>query len=87
MTPSSTRCRWCCPRSSGSSRPSSPLLDEAVLAAGGRPRGSARRSRCRCSSRSAPTAAAARVLRGLLEVIEANLEGTIADIDSEFLHD
>ena len=27
------------------------------------------------------------MLRALLEVIEANLEGTIADIDSEFLHD
>ncbi len=30
---------------------------------------------------------AARVLRRLLEVIEANLDGTIADTDSEFLHD
>ena len=31
--------------------------------------------------------AAAAVLRALLEVIEANFEGTIDDIDSEFLHD
>ena len=31
--------------------------------------------------------AAAAVLRGMLEVIEANFDGTIADIDSEFLHD
>ena len=31
--------------------------------------------------------AAVRVLRALLDVIEANLEGTIADTDSEFLHD
>jgi CHAD domain-containing protein len=32
-------------------------------------------------------AAAAKVLRRLLTVIEANTDGTIADIDSEFLHD
>jgi CHAD domain-containing protein len=31
--------------------------------------------------------AAAVVLRGMLEVIDANLDGTIADIDTEFLHD
>jgi CHAD domain-containing protein len=31
--------------------------------------------------------AAARVLRRLLEVMQANLAGTIADLDSEFLHD
>src|SRR5205085_10851992 len=31
--------------------------------------------------------APAAVLRALLEVIEATLEGTIEDLDSEFLHD
>ncbi|MBV9001640.1 MAG: CHAD domain-containing protein, partial [Solirubrobacterales bacterium] len=31
--------------------------------------------------------AAAAVLRTLLEVIEANVDGTVADLDSEFLHD
>src|SRR5581483_1708628 len=31
--------------------------------------------------------AAAAVLHWLLELIETNLEGTIADLDSEFLHD
>src|SRR5262249_8405491 len=31
--------------------------------------------------------AAGHVLRRLLDVIEANIDGTVADIDSEFLHD
>ena len=65
-----------------------PLVDEAVRAAGGVPGGLPAKvdvplqpdtARRRC--------APLRSCEAMLEVIEANLEGTIADIDSEFLHD
>ncbi len=64
-----------------------PLLDEAVLAAGGRPEGIGSKISVPLLYEERSDRAAARVLRGLLEVIEANHEGAIADIDTEFLHD
>ena len=64
-----------------------PLLDEAVLAAGGRPEGIGSKISVPLLYEERTDRAAARVLRGLLEVIEANHDGVIADIDTEFLHD
>ncbi len=64
-----------------------PLVDEAVRAAGGEPGGSSSRVDVALSPDQRADSAAAAVLRALLDVIEANLEGTIADVDAEFLHD
>jgi CHAD domain-containing protein len=64
-----------------------PLLDEAVRAAGGNPEGVTSKISVPLLFEERSDRAAARVLRRLLEVMEANLEGTLADIDSEFLHD
>jgi CHAD domain-containing protein len=64
-----------------------PLLDEAVRAAGGVPGGLPTKPGVPLTPDQRSDAAAAIVLRGMLEVIEANLDGTVADIDSEFLHD
>ncbi|HUO73291.1 MAG TPA: CHAD domain-containing protein [Solirubrobacteraceae bacterium] len=64
-----------------------PLVDEAVRAAGGIPGGIPSKIDVPLSPDQRADAAAATVLGRLLEVIEANVEGTIADIDSEFLHD
>jgi CHAD domain-containing protein len=64
-----------------------PLVDEAVRAGGGVPGGLPTKVGVPLSPDQRTDAAAAVVLRGMLEVIEANLDGAIADIDSEFLHD
>ncbi len=64
-----------------------PLVDEAVRAAGGVPGGISSHVEIALAPTQRSDAAAAAVLRALLEVIEANLPGTIAGIDSEFLHD
>ena len=64
-----------------------PLVDEAIRAAGGLPGGTPSKVVVKLSPDQRADAAAATVLGRLLEVIEANVEGTIADIDSEFLHD
>jgi CHAD domain-containing protein len=63
------------------------LVDEAVRAAGGLPGGVSSKIEVALSLDQRADAAVAAVLSRLLEVIEANLEGTIADIDVEFLHD
>ena len=64
-----------------------PLVDEAVRAAGRRPGGVPSKIEVPLRPDQRADAATVVVLRALLEVIEANLEGTIADLDSEFLHD
>jgi CHAD domain-containing protein len=64
-----------------------PLADEAVRAAGGVPGGISTKVELALAPTQRADAAAAAVLRALLEVIAANLEGTIAGIDPEFLHD
>ncbi len=64
-----------------------PLVDEAVRVAGGVPGGFPAKVDVALRSEQRADTAAAAVLRALLEVIEANLEGTIEDLDSEFLHD
>ncbi|MGZ4197008.1 MAG: CHAD domain-containing protein [Solirubrobacteraceae bacterium] len=64
-----------------------PLVDEAVRAAGHDPAGISSKISVPLLFEDRADAAAAKVLRRLLDVIEANTDGTIADIDSEFLHD
>jgi CHAD domain-containing protein len=64
-----------------------PLVDEAVRAAGGVPGGISSKVHVPMPFDQRADAAAAAVLRALLGVIEANLEGAIADVDAEFLHD
>ncbi len=64
-----------------------PLIDEAVRAAGGVPGGLPTKVAVPLQPDQRADSAAAVVLRGMLEVIEANLDGAIADLDSEFLHD
>ncbi len=63
------------------------LAEEAVRAAGGAPEGVSSKVAVELSYDQRADAAAAAVLLRLLEVIEQNLEGTIADVDAEFLHD
>jgi CHAD domain-containing protein len=64
-----------------------PLVDEAVRVAGGVPGGFRAKIDVPLRFDEPADAGAAAVLRALLDVIEANLDGTIADLDSEFLHD
>ncbi len=64
-----------------------PLVDEAVIAAGGTPGGISSKVEVKLAPTQRADAAAAAILRRLAEVMEANLEGTVADLDSEFLHD
>jgi CHAD domain-containing protein len=63
------------------------LVDEAVSAAGGTPGGAAPRARVTLRPEHRADEAAAAVLRRMLEIVEANLPGTLADVDTEFLHD
>ncbi|MBV8997638.1 MAG: CHAD domain-containing protein, partial [Solirubrobacterales bacterium] len=63
------------------------LVDEAVRVAGGVPGGFRTKIELPLRSEERADTAAAAVLRTLLEVIEANVDGTVADLDSEFLHD
>ena len=64
-----------------------PLVDEAVTAAGHDPAGISSKISVPLRFDERADVAAATVLRRLLDVIEANTDGTIADTDSEFLHD
>jgi CHAD domain-containing protein len=64
-----------------------PLLDEAVAAAGARPGGTTARIAVPLQRSQRADTAAAAVLTALLAVVEANLDGALADLDSEFLHD
>ncbi|MGI8864799.1 MAG: CHAD domain-containing protein [Solirubrobacteraceae bacterium] len=63
------------------------LADEAVRAAGGVPGGVRSKVELALPPTQRADGAAATVLRALLAVIAANLEGATAGIDSEFLHD
>jgi CHAD domain-containing protein len=63
------------------------LYDEAVIAGGGDPRGTSSKLQLKLARKQRADAAAVLVLSALVAVIEANFEGVIADIDSEFLHD
>jgi CHAD domain-containing protein len=63
------------------------LLDEAVLATGAKPGGVSSKVDVAIAPDQRADSAAASILRRLTEVMEANLPGTIADVDAEFLHD
>jgi len=63
------------------------LLDEAVSAIGGTPGGISSKIAVALDREQRADSAAALILHRLLNVIEANVAGTIADIDTEFLHD
>jgi CHAD domain-containing protein len=63
------------------------LYDDAVRAAGGKPRGIATKVRVPLDPGTHTDAAAALVLRRLAKVAEANVAGTVEDLDPEFLHD
>jgi CHAD domain-containing protein len=71
----------------GFERAAATLVDEAVSAAGGRPGGVSSKISVPLSFNERADRAVAAVLRALLDVIRANLAGTIDDLDTEFLHD
>jgi CHAD domain-containing protein len=64
-----------------------PVLDDAVDALGGAVGGTSSKLRIALAPQERADAAAVTILHRLLGVIEANLPGTLADVDSEFLHD
>jgi CHAD domain-containing protein len=64
-----------------------PLYDEAVLELGGRPEGVPTKLKLGLPAGARTDACAALVLGRLADVAEANLPGTIEDLDPEFLHD
>ncbi len=66
---------------------SRPVLDDAVEAAGGAVGGISSKLRLELAPDDRADVAAVAILRRLHEVIELNLPGTLADVDSEFLHD
>ena len=68
-------------------RAEEPLIDEAVRAVGGVPGGVPSKISVPLAPDQRADAATVAILRALLRVIEANVDGTIADIDAEFLHD
>lgn len=61
--------------------------DEAVLSLGGDPEGLASRLEVALTPDEPARHAAARILGRLADVVEANVPGTLADLDPEFLHD
>lgn len=64
-----------------------PVLDEAVRALDGAVGGISSKLRIALAPEQRADAAAVTILNRLLEVVEDNTPGTLADVDSEFLHD
>ena len=71
----------------GLKAPDRTVLDEAVLATGAAPGGISSKVEVALAPDQRSDSAAASILRRLVEVMESNLPGTIADVDPEFLHD
>jgi CHAD domain-containing protein len=63
------------------------LFDAAVRASGGRPGGVKSKPQVELDGATRADEAAGAVLHALADIAEANLHGTIEDLDSEFLHD
>ena len=63
------------------------MADEAIAASGGDPRGIRSKVDVELSPEMRTDRAAIAVLRELASFVEANLPGTLADLDTEFLHD
>jgi CHAD domain-containing protein len=74
-------------RELGFAAAAAPLHDDAVAAGGGRPGGVQSKLHFELRAGQRADQAAATIAAGLLSVIEANLPGTLADVDTEFLHD
>ena len=64
-----------------------PLVDDAVLAADGNPAGTRSKVEVGIDAGDRADVAVASVLARLTEIMDANLPGTLADTDTEFLHD
>ncbi|WP_270029738.1 CYTH and CHAD domain-containing protein [Solirubrobacter phytolaccae] len=64
-----------------------PLVDEAIVAAGGDPAGTSAKLNLALNPEDPANVAAATVFTRLVEVIRENVPGTFEDVDSEFLHD
>jgi CHAD domain-containing protein len=64
-----------------------PVFDEAVVAVGGRLGGVPSKPKLALAPSTRADAAAAEVLTQLAAIAEANVPGTLADLDTEFLHD
>ena len=64
-----------------------PVVDDAVDALGGAVGGTSPKVRIGLDPGQRADLAAVTVLRRLLDVVEANMPGALADVDSEFLHD
>jgi CHAD domain-containing protein len=62
-------------------------LEVALAAVGRRPGDYSGKINVRLTPRMPASAAIARVLTALLDTLEANVNGTVRDIDTEFLHD
>ena len=71
----------------GVSRAELPVHEDAVAASGGTPGGVSSKPSVSVSAEQPAAAAATLLFADLLRVIEANVPGTLADVDSEFLHD
>jgi CHAD domain-containing protein len=74
-------------RELGLERPARSLIDEAVGALGGAPGGVSSKVEVELDFGQRADTGAVVVLRRLLGVVDQNLEGALADLDSEFLHD
>jgi CHAD domain-containing protein len=64
-----------------------PLFDDAVRAAGGRPEGVSSKVGLKLARGLRADAATGAVLARLADIAEANVQGTLDDVDAEFLHD
>jgi CHAD domain-containing protein len=63
------------------------MADEAIAAAGGDPAGIRSKPRIELRPGQRTDRAAVAVLDDLADIVEANMPGTLADLDTEFLHD
>jgi CHAD domain-containing protein len=72
---------------SGVTAVSTTMADEAIAASGGEPEGIRTKVRVPLRADQRTDRAAVAVLTDLAGMIEANLPGTLADVDTEFLHD
>jgi CHAD domain-containing protein len=63
------------------------VVDDAITAVGGSPGGLSCQVKVPVDRDEPAGTAARRVLRGLADVVEAQVPGTLDDLDSEFLHD
>jgi CHAD domain-containing protein len=72
---------------SGLAPASTDVVDEAVTALGGSPGGLSNDVTVELAGDEPAGAASRHILRGLADVAEANLPGTLDDLDGEFLHD